>query len=87
MRSRAAVLATLDAVSHRRGQFEDVFFAEHVPRAGGPIAPREHAMAFSVESVFHPAPLGFHAAFRYLPAARMAELLSGISYAEGSGAA
>lgn len=51
-----------------------------MPRVGAKLAPRHVALTFSVESVWAPAPFGFHAAFKWLSQERMAELLGTISY-------
>ena len=80
LRSRAKTLACLDKFGYVRGQCEDVFYAEAMPKVGGRLADRQAALAFSVESVWAPAPFGFHAAYKWLTSEQMAELLSTISY-------
>jgi len=81
LRSRTVTLACLDVHGYCRGQCEDVFYAENIPKVGGLIAPRAEALRFSVESVVAPRPFGFHAAYKWLHSTDMAELLNGISYA------
>jgi len=64
---------------HLRGQCEDVFYVETMPKVGGKVASREAGAKFAVESVYAADPLGFHAAYKWLTAEQMAELLEGIS--------
>ena len=79
LRSRARTLACLDAWGYLRGQCEDVFYVETMPKVGGKVASREAGAKFAVESVYAADPLGFHAAYKWLTAEQMAELLEGIS--------
>jgi len=81
LRSRSVALAMLDSVDFSRGETEDLFFAEHIPRVGGQLAPREVAMRFSVESVFATNPFGIHKPGKYLSAAEVEQLLRSVSYA------
>ena len=50
LRSRAKTLECLDAFGYLRGQCEDVFYAEAMPKVGAALADRAAAEAFSVES-------------------------------------
>ena len=77
LRSRRVTLDTLDAVDYSRGEAEDVYFVEHLPRLGGRLAPRHVASAFAIEATDEglPVPFGMHAAHKYLPRDRVEELL------------
>jgi hypothetical protein len=44
---------------------EDLFFAHYLPAVGGRVAPAHVAQGFSVETVFHPAPVGAHAFWKH----------------------
>jgi hypothetical protein len=79
LRSRERTLACIDLVGYVRGQSEDVYYTEAMPKVGGMIADRAAGLAFSVESVWAPEPFAFHAAYKWLNSEQMAELLSGIS--------
>ena len=80
LRSRAKTLECLDGAGYVRGQCEDVFYAEHIPKVGGALAPRADGLRFSVESVYAPGPFGFHAAYKWISSEEMQELLSTIVY-------
>ena len=87
LRSRARTLETLDRFGYSRGQSEDVFYVEHLPKAGGKLAPRAEATRFAVESDWaaeydETPPLGFHAAYRWLTSEQMLKLLRAVEYAE-----
>ena len=78
LRSRRLTLAVLDSVDYSRGEAEDCFIVEHLPRVGGRLAPRQVAATFALEAVdMSPdtVPLGFHAAYKYQGGRRMVELL------------
>lgn len=79
LRSKAKTLACLDAYGYTRGQCEDVFYVEAMPKVGGAVGSREAGLAFAVESVFAPDPFAFHAAYKWVTAEQMAELLGGVS--------
>lgn len=83
LRSRRVALAAIDAIEYSRGEAEDMWFVEHAPRVGGRLAPRHVAATFAVEAVDEspPVPFGFHAAHKYLPAARVEQLLRAIDHA------
>ena len=81
LRSRQRTLECLDAHGYLRGQCEDVFYVEAMPKVGGVVADRASASRFSVESVWAPRPFGFHAAYKWLPSEQMEELLSATSRA------
>eukprot|EP00966_Prymnesium_polylepis_P255302 5898311-Prymnesium_polylepis.1 len=66
LRSRTKTLECLDKFGYVRGQCEDVFYAEFIPKVGGRLASRQAALAFSVESVWARRPFGFHAAYKWL---------------------
>jgi len=89
LRSKSRTLACLDACGYLRGQCEDVFYVESMPKVGGRVASRGEGMRFSVESVWADDPFGFHAAYKWLTAEQMAEILDAISrrYAEVAAAA
>jgi len=80
LRSRARTLRCLDAAGYVRGQCEDVFYAEHMPKVGGALAPRADGLRFSVESVYAPRPFGLHAAYKWISSEEMQELLGTIVY-------
>jgi hypothetical protein len=63
LRRRSIALAMLDAIDYSRGEAEDMFFAEHIPRVGGQIASRQAAAQFAVEATDEspPEPFGFRA--------------------------
>jgi len=92
LRSQAKTLACIDLVGYVRGQCEDVYYAEAMPKVGGKIADRAAGLAFSVESVFDrvaaPRPLGFHAAYKWISAEEMADILEQVrtSYREKAAA-
>ena len=44
---------------------EDLFFVHYMPAVGGRVAPAHVAHAFSVETVFHPTPVGAHAFWKH----------------------
>ena len=50
---------------------EDLFLSSRVVEAGGRLPTVAHARAFSVETCFHPRPLGFHKPWGYLPADKL----------------
>jgi hypothetical protein len=50
---------------HRHGN-EDVYFSNHLPLAGGSLAPRQVCQQFSVESIFKLGTVGYHAIDKYL---------------------
>ena len=56
---------------------EDLFFVHYMPAVGGRIAPAHIAHSFSVETVFHPHPVGAHAFWKHatLSDANIAHLL------------
>ena len=84
LRSRARTIACLDAFGYVRGQCEDVFYVEAMPKVHGRVADREEGARFSVESVYASDPFGFHAAYKWLSAEQMAELLEGIKREYGA---
>ena len=84
LRSRARTIACLDAFGYLRGQCEDVFYVEAMPKVCGRVADREAGARFSVESVYARDPFGFHAAYKWLSAEQMAELLDGIKREYGA---
>ena len=84
LRSRARTIACLDAFGYLRGQCEDVFYVEAMPKVCGRVADREAGARFSVESVYARDPFGFHAAYKWLSAEQMAELLEGIKREYGA---
>ena len=64
-----------------RDEPEDMWHVEHIPRAGGRLAPRDIAASFSVESIFSTAtPFGTHAPYKYLTADQTAQMLRAIRY-------
>ena len=44
---------------------EDLYFVHYMPAVGGRVAPAHIAHAFSVETVFHPSPVGAHAFWKH----------------------
>ena len=74
------MIACLDSTPYTRGQSEDVYYVENMLKTGGMLAPRAAALRFSVESVMAPDPFGFHAPYKHLSSADMAELLAPIVY-------
>lgn len=81
LRSRERTLACLDAFSYMRGQCEDVFYVEAMPKVGGKVASRWESLAFSVESVYADDPFGFHAAYKWVTSEQMAALLANVAKA------
>ncbi len=77
-RSARKTLECIDSVGYVRGQCEDVYYAEAMPRVGGRIATREAGLAFSTESVYAEGSFGFHAAYKWLTAEEMGAILDGI---------
>ena len=88
LRTRSSALAMIDAIEYSRGEAEDMWFVEHVPRVGGRLAPRDVAASFAVEAVDElegdggprVLPLGMHAAHKYLSAERVRRLLAAVAY-------
>ena len=78
LRSKAKSLECIDAGGYMRGQCEDVYYVEAMPRVGGAIAPRSAALSFSVESVYAERPFGFHAAYKWVTIEQMGTLLDGV---------
>ena len=78
LRSKAKTLECIDAVGYVRGQCEDVFYAETMPRVHGRMATRSAALTFSVESVYAERPFGFHAAYKWVSSEQMGRLLDGV---------
>ena len=77
----------LDAIDYSRGEAEDMFFVEHVPRVGGRLASRQAAAAFSLEAADDVGviqPVGFHAAQKYLGRERVEGLLRAVERSYGS---
>ena len=84
LRSKRATLAALDAMEYSRGEAEDMWSVEHVPRVGGRLAPRDVAARFSIEAadeVPYEVPFGFHAVGKYLHRQRVVELLCAVERA------
>ena len=85
LRSRARALETLDRFGYSRGQSEDVFYVEHLPKAGGALAPRARRRASPSRAtgagVRRGAAARVPAAYRWLTSEQMLKLLGAVEYA------
>jgi hypothetical protein len=71
---------TIGPVRRRALEWEDCYFCRALATLGAALPPRDVQAEFSVESVFHPAPLGFHKPWRYLPRQQVCRLLDSIDW-------
>jgi len=90
LRKRSAMLRVADNANTHHSLFapEDMYFCVNMNLANSlqpgsfRLPEFETAQRFSVETVFHPNPLGLHKAWRFLPTEQLTDLLDGISYSD-----
>lgn len=76
LRGRDAMIECLTRCPYPVGEWEDLYFGTAMKALGLAIAPMDVAKRFSVESIYEPNPLGYHAAFKYLSNDNLQRLLS-----------
>ena len=77
LRSVEAIMKTLEMFPYKGGAvhgYEDVYFSNHIERAGFKLATREQCTKFSCETIYAEGTLGAHAIDKYLTAEECAKL-------------
>lgn len=78
LRSREAMMKVIEQFPYRpivHGN-EDVYFSNHLVKAGCKLAPREVCFEFSCESIYRLGSLGFHAIDKYLTPKQVKNVLN-----------
>jgi hypothetical protein len=82
LRRRSTMIEICEPIIVDRIESEDCFFAIHLQLNADryKVAPVDVARRFSVETMYHPSPLGFHKAWDYLTESEFQSILDSISY-------